>query len=374
MYIRGLAKIIIEALQPGQTVVLAGSRRTGKTFVMNQIMQQLPKNSVLEFLGDDLDSAEQLSQPRLSVLKRLVEGFRYIFIDEAQMIPNIGQTVKLMIDKIPGISIFLTGSSSLDLKGNAGDPLTGRGVQYFMYPLAQSELAENYMTIHQSLDLKLIYGLYPQVYSETDLKKKRQILENIRNGYLLKDILMLDNVKDSLFINQLLKLIAFQIGNDVSYSELANTLGVSKNTVMRYLDLLEKCFVIFSLRGFNRNLRKEVVKSPRYYFWDNGIRNVIISNFNGLQNRDDIGRLWENYCISERMKHNHYRGYGAQYYFWRTYDQKEIDFVEEINGHLSGFEFKWGDKKYKIPQEFLSTYENSEITIVNRDNYLNYIM
>jgi predicted AAA+ superfamily ATPase len=239
--------------------------------------------------------------------------------------------------------------------------------------VAQMELQENFLQTKENLESRLIYGAYPQVLTASSDKERKAKLTSIRDGYLLKDILELDNQKDSLFVFNLLRLIAFQIGNDVSFSELATRLNVNKKTVMRYLDLLEKCYVIFPLHGFSRNLRNEYTKSPRYFFWDNGIRNVIISNFNPLNSRDDVGKLWENYCISERQKKNHYLQENVSHYFWRTYDQKEIDLIEESGGKINGFEFKWTDSKTRKPQQFLDAYEHSDFTVINRENYIDFI-
>jgi len=323
--------------------------------------------------GDNLDIAEILSSQRLSVLKQFTAGYDYLFIDEAQKIPNIGINLKLAVDNIPDLSVFVTGSSAFDLKNKIGEPLTGRSKYYYLYPIAQLELKEDYLKAKENLESRLIFGSYPQVILADTDSQKIDLLESIKNGVLLKDILELDNLKDSLFILNLLRLIAFQIGNDVSMNELASRLGVSKNTVTRYLDLLEKCYILFSLHGFSRNLRKEITKSRRYYFWDNGIRNAIISNFNRLSVRDDLGRLWENYCISERLKRNHYLSLHCNYYFWRTYDQKEIDLIEETGGNLTGFEFKWTEKPIKGPCEFLSTYKDSSFHVIHKDNYLDFI-
>jgi predicted AAA+ superfamily ATPase len=267
----------------------------------------------------------------------------------------------------------VSGSSSFDLRKKIGDPLTGRSHFLYLYPIAQMELEENFMQTRENFELRLIYGSYPQVVIASSSKERTAILTSIRDGYLLKDILELDNQKDSLFVFNLLRLIAFQIGNDISFSELASRLNVNKKTVMRYLELLEKCYVLFSLHGFSRNLRNEYTKSPRYYFWDNGIRNVLISNFNSLNLRDDIGKLWENYCISERLKKNHYQQQTVNHYFWRTYEQKEIDLIEDAGGRLTGFEFKYAGSKTKQPKQFLDAYDHSEFKVINRENYLDFI-
>ncbi len=364
---------ILENLKPGFVTGLFGARRTGKTFLMEQIKNRLADKRVLMVQGDNIDVAEIISSQRLSVLKQFTSGYDYLFIDEAQKIPNIGKSLKLMVDTIPEVILFVTGSSAFDLKNKIGEPLTGRNKYFYLYPIAQMELAEDYLQSKQNIESRLIYGSYPQVVVAENDSQKSDVLESIKNGVLLKDILELDNLKDSIFIMNLLRLIAFQIGNDVSHNELSNSLGVSKNTVARYLELLEKCYIIFSLQSLSRNLRKEISKSKRYFFWDNGIRNVVISNFNRLRLRDDIGRLWENYCISERIKRNHYLSERPNYYFWRTYDQVEIDFIEETGGELNAFEFKWKEKATRPPRAFINSYQKASFTIIHNNNYLDFI-
>jgi uncharacterized protein len=364
---------IVDSLSnPSNVIGILGARRTGKTFLMEEIAKELPEK-VLIVQGDNLDVSEILSSQRLSLLKRFTEGVTHLFIDEAQKIPGIGINLKLMADNIPGLHILVSGSSAFDLKNKVGEPLTGRSHFFHLYPIAQMELRENFLETKENLETRLLYGGYPQVITALSAKERIAKLISIRDGYLLKDILELDNQKDSLFVFNLLRLIAFQIGNDISFSELASKLNVNKKTVMRYLELLEKCYVIFSLNGFSRNLRNEYTKSPRYYFWDNGIRNVLISNFNPLNLRDDIGKLWENYCISERLKKTHYQQIAVNHYFWRTYDQKEIDLIEESGGNLTGFEFKWTESKTKIPRQFVDAYDHSEFQVINRENYLDFI-
>jgi uncharacterized protein len=370
---RLLSNSIVNSLRPGFVTGLFGARRTGKTFLMESLMERFETGKVLMVQGENLDAAEILSSKRLSLLKQFTSGYDYLFIDEAQKIPHIGINLKLIVDAIPGISVFVTGSSAFDLKNEIGEPLTGRSKYFYLYPVAQLELKEDFITAKENLESRLIYGSYPQIITSKTNLEKTDVLESIKNGALLKDILTMDNLKDSTFIISLLRLIAFQIGNDVSATELASGLGVSKNTVTRYLDLLEKCFIIFSLQGFSRNLRKEITKSRRYFFWDNGVRNIIISNFNRISHRDDTGRLWENYCISERLKRNHYLSNICNCYFWRTYDQKEIDLIEESGGMLEGTEFKWTEKAVKPPREFLETYANSSYHVIHKENYLNFI-
>jgi len=366
---------IAKSIKPGMVIGLFGARRTGKTVLMDTLYEEMQHNrKILKVHGENLDIAEILSSRRLSLLKGFLKGYNTLFIDEAQKIPNIGTNLKLIVDSLPETAVFVTGSSAFDLNKKIGEPLTGRGKNYMLFPFAQKELEEDYITSKENLPERLIFGLYPQVVLAEGKEEKVSLLESIKNGYLLRDILELDNLKDSLFILNLLRLIAFQIGNDVSLSELASTLQVNRKTVARYLELLEKTYIIFHHTGFSRNLRKEFTKSPRYYFWDNGIRNAIIMNFNTLNYRDDVGKLWENYCISERKKMNHYRQRLVNYYFWRTYDQKEIDLIEEADGKLSGFEMKWRHGKTKIPKEFLNTYKNSSFETITSDNYLEFIL
>jgi uncharacterized protein len=371
---RALENTIINSLSPGQVVGLLGARRVGKTFFLNAIKEQLHNKNVLVVQGDNLDVSEILSSKRKSILEKMVQGYDTLFIDEAQLIPDIGVNLKLMVDTIPGLSIFITGSSAFDIKNNAGAPLTGRSIFFSLYPFAQMELNQDFLTARGTLEQKLIFGNYPQVYTATSDDARILVLENIRDGYLLKDLLLFDNIKGNVFIINLLRLIAFQIGNEVSYSEIGRALKADTKTVQRYLDLLEKMYVLFSLNGFSRNMRKEYTKSPRYYFWDNGIRNAVISNFNNLNQRDDIGKLWENYCISERLKRNHYLQNRVNSFFWRTYDQKEIDYVEEKENQITGYEIKWNNLRSAGRKAFLSAYENSSIEVINPENILDFIL
>jgi predicted AAA+ superfamily ATPase len=360
---------ILSDLKPRHVTGIFGARRTGKTFLLELIREELGKADVLMVQGDDLDVAEILSSQRASVLKDFVIGYKYLFIDEAQKIKNIGENLKLMVDTIPGLSILITGSSALELWQKTGEQLTGRSNFFKLFPFSQEELQEDYLQTKTSFNSKLIFGMYPQVYLSRSDSEKQDILRSIKNGYLLKDILENDNRKDAIFLHNLLRLIAFQIGNDISYNELASTLQVNKKTVQRYLYLLEKSYVLFSLPGFSRNLRKEYSKTPRFYFWDNGIRNILINNLNTINQRDDVGKLWENFCISEKLKNSTYKKELASFYFWRTYDQQEIDLIVEPGGKLFAYEFKWGNKKQKIPKAFAQAYPESKYIIINQHNF-----
>lgn len=374
MISRFIEKQILHELKPAQVACLFGARRTGKTTILAALRSRITKR-ILLLHGQDLTAKEMLSSQRSDVLTHFLAGYDYLFIDEAQYIPNIGQNLKLIVDTVPSVRVLVTGSASFDLRNRVGEPLVGRSVDFHLYPLAQMELmgSESGLDTINNLPQRLIYGAYPQIIVADSQSAKKKRLENIRDGYLLKDILEQDNLKDSLFVFNLLRLIAFQIGHDVSYAELASSLNSHPKTVRRYLELLEKTFVIFPVQGYSRNLRKEYTKTPRYYFWDNGMRNSLISNFNGLTMRDDVGQLWENYCVSERRKRNDYRNEFVNYFYWRTYDQKEIDSVEEQGGRLYGYEMKWGKALPKAPADFLRSYPGSPYTIINRNNYVPFI-
>jgi predicted AAA+ superfamily ATPase len=279
-----------------------------------------------------------------------------------------------MIDSIPDIALFVTGSSSFELRNKIGEPLTGRSRYFQLYPFSLQEIASDFLTVQQLLPNLLVFGSYPQVFLAEAETEKRLLLENIRNGYLLKDVLQLDNIKDSLFVMNLLRNLAFQVCNDVSYNELATNLHTTVKTIQRYLDILEKSFIIFRLTGFSRNLRKEINKSPRFYFWDNGIRNAIISRFEPLQLRNDLGQLWENFCISERMKKQLYAENFSSFYFWRTYDQQEIDLIEENGSRLDAFEFKWGSKPAPAPRGFARNYPDAGYQTITPENIFDFLI
>ena len=372
MITRKLLPFIADNLKPGFAVGLFGARRTGKTVLMNQVAEKIPSKPLI-VSGEDFDIQEIFSSQKLSLLKSTTSGYTHLFIDEAQKIPNIGINIKLIVDNIPGVSIFFTGSSSFDLYNQIGEPLTGRSIFLNLFGFSQEELDDDFLEARKSLDNKLIYGLYPQVFLEPGNDQKEEILNGIKNGYLLKDIVEFDLQKDSVFVLNLLRLIAFQIGQDISYSEIAGRLQVNVRTVQRYLNILEKMFIIFSLPGLSRNMRNEYTKTPRYYFWDNGIRNILIANLNPINIRNDVGQLWENYCISERQKYLCYNRISANKFFWRTYTQKEIDYIEERDGMLYAYEMKYASKSSKLPALFLQNYPDSEFNEVNRDSFINFL-
>ncbi|MCY3814596.1 MAG: DUF4143 domain-containing protein [Gammaproteobacteria bacterium] len=326
--------------------------------------------------GEDISAREFLASQSVTALRAMVGKHRTLIVDEAQHVPQIGLNLKLLADHVEGLRIVATGSSSFEAQ-QIGEPLTGRKVTLLLLPLAQLEL-EPREAAHETraqLDARMIYGSYPEVVLASGTEDREVYLKELAGAYLFKDILALEGIRHPDKLLRLLQLLAFQIGRDSSVSELGNQLSMGKNTVQRYLDLLEKAFVIFSRMGFSRNQRKEVVKSRRYYFYDNGIRNAVINNFNPLALRDDVGALWENYIQVERLKYNLYTGRRAEGYFWRTYDQQEVDLVEEHGGALHGFEIKWSPKaNARAPRAWAKGYPHSTFDVVSPANYLEYIV
>ena len=373
---RAIVQEFNRKLLPNKVLILLGARRVGKTELITNYLQTIPSNSYLKLNGEDINDSNLLKERSVSNYQRLLMNIDLLVIDEAQIIPDIGLILKLIVDSIPGIKIIATGSSIFDLNNNLGEPLVGRKNTLYLFPLAHIEFApyENYKQTTENLEQRLLFGGYPELEQYTDWEDKKEYLYEIINSYLLKDILIFDGIKHSDKIYDLLRLIAYQVGKEVSLLELATQLQMSKNTVANYLDLLSKVFVVFKVEGFSRNLRKEIVKSSRWYFYDNGIRNGIINNFNRLDSRADIGDLWENYLASERVKKQNYQKIKAKNYFWRTYDQQELDWLEEKGEELAGFEFKWSEtKKVKIPAAFAKAYPDATFEVINKSNYLDFI-
>jgi len=365
---------LLKKLKPGKVLVLTGARRVGKTFLLQEISKELDQDHLL-LNGEDFAVQDILERRSIQNYKNFLGSRKILIIDEAQKIPDIGQILKLMIDSIKDIKIIITGSSAFDITNFTGEPLTGRQTTFSLFPISELEL-KNSETETERLDnlsQRLIYGNYPEVLNIQNSDEKSEYLNEIVNSYLLKDILTFDKVKNSSKIFNLLRLISFQIGKEVSYDELGKQLSISKNTVERYLDLLSKVFVLYKVEGFSRNLRKEITKKSKWYFFDNGIRNVVIANFTNIKGRNDVGQLWENYIISERIKFQSYKKMIVNNFFWRTYDQQEIDFVEEREGKLFAYEIKWKDLRVKVPKAWEKSYKNSEFSVINNQNYLNFI-
>ena len=368
---RSLEDKIMDRLSPGKAILIFGARRVGKTVMMRSIVDAY-EGRTLWMNGEDFDTMTLLRERTVANYRHLFGGVDLLAIDEAQNIPYIGNILKLIVDEVPGVRVLASGSSSFDLRNKAGEPLVGRSTQLTLYPFSQKELAQSESPVEtrQRLESRLIYGAYPEVVTMDGFDRKEEYLRDIVSAYLLKDVLALDGLKNSSKMLQLLRLVAYQTGSEVSYDELGKQLGMSKNTVERYLDLLEKVFVIYRLGAYSRNLRKEVAKAGKWYFCDNGIRNAVIGSFSPLAVRQDVGLLWENYLISERRKDNFNALLGKQFYFWRTYDKQEIDLIEERDGKLTALEFKWGDKLPSAPKAFSSAYPDAEFHVVNRNNYL----
>lgn len=362
------------AVSPGKAVIIYGARRTGKTTLVKRFLQDIDEPYLL-VSGEDITVQGYLASRSIEKLSAFVGANRLLVVDEAQKVPGIGSNLKLIIDHIPDIRIIATGSSSFDLARAVGEPLTGRKTTLRLYPLSQLEIGqiEQRHQTDANLESRLIYGSYPEVVLTNDNRAREQYLKEIVASYLYKDVLELDGIRHSAKISRLLQLMAFQVGKEVSYTELGASLRMSKNTIERYLDLLEKAFVIQKLSGFSRNLRSEITKNCRYYFLDNGVRNALINNFNALELRNDCGELWENYLVIERLKRQEYLLERANNYFWRTYSQKEIDLVEEREGKLFGYEMKWGAARAKPPKEWLTAYPNASWQLINRQNYLELI-
>jgi predicted AAA+ superfamily ATPase len=361
---------------PNKVLILLGARRVGKTELLKNYLQTIPDGSYLQLNGEDINDANLLKERSVANYKRLLHNIDVLVIDEAQTIPEIGLILKLIVDSIEGIKIIATGSSIFDLNNNLGEPLVGRKNTLYLFPIAQMEYSqyENYKQTTEKLEERLLFGSYPELLQYPDWEEKKEYLYEIINSYLLKDILVFEGIKHANKIYDLLRLIAHQLGKEVSLQELANQLQMSKNTVANYLDLLSKVFIIFKVEGFSRNLRKEIVKSSRWYFYDNGIRNGIINNFNRLDSRSDVGDLWENYLAVERVKKQNYLKIKTNNYFWRTYDQQELDWLEEKGDALAGFEFKWSEtKKSKVPAAFAKGYPDATFEVINRSNYLDFI-
>lgn len=371
---RVLEKKLLSDIKPQKVVFLLGARRVGKTVLMEKLIREYG-DGVVFLNGEDYTTVEMLSARTISSYKQLFQGVKLLAIDEAQNIPHIGNILKLIVDHIEGLSVIVSGSSSFDLYNMAGEPLVGRSNHYMLYPFSLKELSkeESGVETMQLLEERLVYGMYPELIHISDFDKKKQYLLEVVNSYLLKDILMIDGIKNSSKMRDLLRLVAFQMGSEVSYDELARQLGLSRNTVEKYLDLLSKIYVIHKLPAFSQNKRKEVTKSSKWYFTDNGIRNAVINDFRVVSMREDVGLLWESFLIGERMKKRNNANEFASFYFWRSYSMQEIDLIEEFNGTISAFEFKWNNKKVKTPSRFVENYPHTDFNVINKINFWDFI-
>jgi len=372
--VREISDNIIKKLQSNKVVIVFGARRVGKTVLVKEILDKV-NEPVLSLNGEDINVHDKLANRSVENYKQILGSYKLLYIDEAQKIPEIGLKLKLMIDEIEDLKIIISGSSSFDIHKDAGEPLTGRKYSFNLFALSENEYnqIENNIVKIDKVRERLIFGNYPELIHLPDRVDKIDYLNEMISSYLLKDILVYVNIKNSQKIFNLLRLIAFQIGGEVSLQELGKQLGISKNTVEKYLDLLSKVFILHKIEGFSRNLRKEITKNSRWYFLDNGIRNAVIANFNPIESWNDIGSLWENYMISERLKYQEYKRISSNNYFWRTYEQQEVDWVEERDGSLFGYEFKWKESKAKMPTQWKNAYPDSSFEVINKDNFENWL-
>lgn len=372
---RSITESIINNLKPNKVIVLLGSRRTGKTVLLKHILKTIGEKHL--FLDGDDFTTLTLFQPRtIENFKLILGDTKLLVIDEAQQIPELGKALKLIVDHITDIKVIITGSSAFDISNKIGEPLTGRKVTYLLFSFSQTEFNQNETVAETSgrLNERLILGSYPELYQISNRNEKISYLKDLISSYLMKDILSFEGIRNADKILNLLRLIAFQIGKEVSLHELGRQLGMHKSTVEKYLDLLSKTFIIFGVKAFSRNLRNEISKSKRWYFHDNGIRNILIENVNDLSIRNDVGELWENYIVSERVKFQNNNQVLVSNYFWRTYQQQEIDWIEERDGKLFAYEMKWNpNKNVKIPTGWKSAYPDSEFKVITPKNYLNWI-
>ena len=371
---REIKKLLINKIQANKVIILIGPRRVGKTYLLKEIKEELA-DLCLMLNGEDINTHRMLENQSIENYHQLLGNRRTLIIDEAQKIPGIGNKLKLMVDEIPGLKVIITGSSAFEVDNTSGEPLTGRKYTYTLFPLSVRELLpmENDLAHFDQMEERLVLGSYPELLHLGDRNDKLDYLNDMLSSYLLKDILIYENIKNAQKIHNLLRMIAFQLGHEVSYQELGNQLSISKNTVEKYLDILCKMYLIYKVEGFSRNLRKEITKNSRYYFYDNGVRNAVIANFNPINERNDKGQLWENYLIAERLKMQQYKRIYANNFFWRTYSQQEIDWVEEREGKLFAYEFKWKKAHVKIPPQWQKAYPDAVFEIIIPENYLNWL-
>lgn len=371
---RDCLTLILKHLKPNKVLVIMGARRVGKTKLIENFLKEYTEKSM--FLnGDDFDTHKLLENQSIANYSRVLGNCKLLIIDEAQEIPNIGKKLKLMVDTIANLKIIITGSSAFEINNQIGEPLVGRMKTLYLYPLAQIEFSkyENLIQTKGNLDDRLVFGGYPELLNSENREDKINYLKEIVNNQLLRDVLTFEGIKKRDKIISLLQIIAFRVGNEISLEGIGRELQISKNTVEKYLDLFSKVFIIYSVSGFSRNRENEITKMKKWYFFDNGIRNAVINSFNQPNMREDMGKLWENYLNSERIKKLHYQETHKLEYFWRTHAKQEIDRLEEKDNHLAAFEYKWGKVISKIPPEFKRSYPDASFEIINQENYLDFI-
>ena len=369
MFTRTIENTIKEKFNSGKAIIVVGARQVGKTTLLKKI---LTDKEFLFLDADDPSTRSLLQSPTTEQIRTFLGNYKYVFLDEAQRIPGIGLTLKIITDQFKDVQLFVSGSSSFDLGNALNEPLTGRKWEYELFPISWEEYENKigFIKSEQQIENRLLYGFYPEVINNQG--KERETLKNLVASYLYRDILAFSDIRKPEVLDHLLQALALQMGSEVNYNELSQLIGVNKITIQNYIDILEKGYIVFRLNSFSRNLRNEIKQNRKIYFYDNGIRNMIIGDFKPLNLRLDKGALWENFLVSERLKQNIYKDTFARIYFWRTQQQQEIDFVEEKNGEITAFEFKWIDKKTKFPQKFLDAY-NANGFAIDRDNFRDFV-
>lgn len=370
---RTIENSILERISDNKSIILLGPRQCGKTTLLKSISKKL-KKPFIWFNGDNPSDATLLENSSLERLKNIIGQREIIIIDEAQGIPKIGKTIKLIVDYIGNVCPILSGSSSFELSDALNEPLTGRKYEFNLFPLSFRELTNHndFRTELQQVEKRLVFGSYPEIITLPG--KEKELLNLLSSSYLYKDIFKFGNIRKPSELAKIVQLLAWQMSSEVNTSEVAKSAGTSSETVERYIDILEKAYIVFRLPAFSRNVRNEIKKNKKIYFYDNGIRNAVIGNFSFLNSRNDVGALWENYLVAERKKINTYKGLYSRSYFWRTQQQQEIDYIEEIDGKISAFEFKWNpNKKSGFPKTFVKNYHPDKLEIINSENYESFL-
>ncbi len=370
MFQRNLENIIKDKINSGKAIVVVGARQVGKTTLIKNVLKEI---DYLFLDADDPTIRNLLSNPNTEQIRTIIADNKSVFLDEAQRIPGIGLTLKIITDQFKDVQLFVSGSSSFDLGNELNEPLTGRKWEYEMFPISWEEYEKKlgFIKSEQQVENRLLYGFYPEVINNQG--KERATLKNLVNSYLYRDILAFSSIRKPEVLEKLLQALALQMGSEVNYNELSQIVGINKITVQKYIEILEKGYIIFRLNSFSRNIRNEIKQNRKIYFYDNGIRNMIIGNFNQLDLRLDKGALWENFLVSERRKQNLYKDTFSNMYFWRTKQQQEIDFVEEVNGEIYAYEFKWKNRKTKFPQKFIETY-NAKGIVIDKTNFRSFVV
>ena len=373
---RTLQDKLTQYVGKGKAILLIGARQVGKSTLFKMLTNEISEENLIWLNCDQENVRDTLSNSSIVNLQLLIADKSFVVIDEAQRVPNIGLTLKLIVDNFPNVQLFVTGSSALDLHNRLNEPLTGRKIEYKLYPISTEEIykAKGLVAVNEFFERRLIYGSYPDVLLGNLPAEK--VLMELTESYLYKDILEIEGIRKSSVLQKLLVALALQIGSEVSYNELSKIVGIDNKTIEKYIDILEKCYIVFRLNCFSRNLRTELTKSKKIYFYDLGVRNAILQAFMPLNVRQDTGALWENFFIAERMKYNHYADRLVNAYFWRTKNQQEIDYIEEVSGELHLFEMKWNVKKQNtaISNLFVETYNPKQINIVTPENYLSFLI